>query len=246
MVYSSFKSNSELANNIWAFPTSPSFDAFRSVIEVPEFKAYFSNSLIITIISVGFLTIVAAMAAFALARLRIPGAKMLLFVFLAGLMIPPHVTLIPLYSMLRDLGLLNKLIALFFPYVGFGLPVSIYILHTFISQMPIDLEEAARLDGASYVRFFWSILLPTLSPALVTVVIINVINIWNEYLFSLTFVSGNSEAYPLPLGVYSMVISFSSIQYNRAFSAFTLTAIPVLLLFYLMQKRIIKSLSGTI
>ena len=242
MIYSSLKSNRELVGNIWALPTHPTLNAYRLVLAIPEFKLYFFNSIVITLASVTLLTIIAAMAAYVFARIHIPGRNVLFYIFLAGMMIPPHVTLIPLYAMLRDMGLLNKLVSLLFPYVGFGLPVSIYILRGFFEQIPVELEESARLDGASTVRVFCSIILPLSRPALITVIILSVVSAWNEYLFALTFVSGNNESYTLPLGVLSMIISFTGYQYDKALSALTLAALPVLISFFLMQRQIIKGL----
>lgn len=242
MVYSSLKSSRELISNIWALPTHPTLNAYGLVLAVPEFKLYFLNSIVITLVSVTLLTVLAAMAAYVFARIHMPGSQVLFYTFLAGMMIPPHVTLIPLYSMLRDMRLLNKLISLLFPYVGFGLPVSIYILRGFFEQIPTELDEAARIDGASTARIFWSILLPMSRPALITVIILSVVSAWNEYLFALTLVSGNNQSYTLPLGVLSMIISFTSFQYDRALSALTLAALPVLIFFFLMQRQVIKSL----
>lgn len=242
MVFSSFKSSRELVGNMWALPAHPTLDAYRSVLAIPEFKFYYLNSLIITIASVALLTIVATMAAYVFARIPFPGRNILLFVFLAGMMIPLHVTLIPLYTMLRQMGLLNKLISLLFPYVGFGLPMSIYILRGFFEKIPVELEEAARLDGASTARIFWSVILPLSRPAIITVMILNVIGAWNEYLLALTLVSGNNQAYTLPLGVYSIVTSMTTFQYDKAMSALTLTALPILVFFFIMQRQIVKGL----
>jgi raffinose/stachyose/melibiose transport system permease protein len=242
MIYSSLKPTRELVNNIWALPTHPTLNAYGQVLGIPEFKFYFLNSILMTVASVALLTIVAAMAAYVLARIQIPGRNVVFYTFLAGMMIPVHVTLIPLYAMQRDLGLLNTLPSLLFPYVGFGLPVSIYILRGFFEQIPVELDEAARMDGASTVRIFWSIVLPLSRPALITVIILSVVSAWNEYLFALTFVSGNNTAYTLPLGVLSMVRSFGGFQYDKALSALTLAALPVLVFYFLMQRQIIKSL----
>lgn len=246
MIYSSFKSSGEIIRNIWAFPTHPTLNAYGLVLAIPEFKLYFLNSIIITLVSVTAITTLSAMAAYVFARIHITGKQILFYIFLAGMMIPPHVTLIPLYTMLRDMGLLNRLISLLFPYIGFGLPLSIYILRVFFEQIPVELEEAARIDGASTIHIFWNIILHLSRPALITAIILNTISVWNEYIFALAFVSGNNHSYTLPLGVLSLVISFSSIQYDKALSALTLVTVPVLILFFLMQRQIIKGLTARI
>ncbi len=242
MLYSSLKSNPELINNIWALPVHPTLNAYGLVLAVPEFRLYFLNTFLITFASVALLTIVATMAAYVFARIPFQGRSALFYAFLAGMMIPPHVTLIPLYAMIRDMGFLNNLFSLLFPYVGFGLPLSIYILRAFFEHIDIEIEEAAQLDGASTRRIFWSIAFPLARPAIITVIILSTINIWNEYLFALTFVSGNNQSYTLPIGVLSLIKSFSAIQYDKALSALTLVALPMLFFFVLMQRQIIKSL----
>lgn len=242
MVLSSLKTSQELVSNMWSLPVNPNLDAYRSVLAMPEFRTYYLNSLIVTVASVTILTIVAVMAAYVFARIPFPGRHALLLVFLAGMMIPMHVTLIPLYTMLREIGLLNKLVSLLFPYVAFGLPMSVYILWAFFKQIPVELEEAARLDGASTARLFWSIVLPLSRPAIGTVVILNVIGAWNEYLFALTFVSGNNRAYTLPLGIYSIVTSVATFRYDIALSALTLAALPILAFFFGLHRHIVRGL----
>lgn len=242
MIFSSFKTSRELIGNIWTLPDQLNFTAYQSVLAIPEFKSYYINSILITIISVVMLTVVATLAAYTIARIPFPGRNIILYLFLAGMMIPLHTTLIPLYITLREMGLLNKLLSLLFPYVGFGLPMSIYILQNFFKEVPVELEEAARLDGASTVQIFWRIILPLSRPALITVIILNVISIWNEYLLALTLVSGNNRAYTLPLGIYSIVTSVSTFQYDLALSALTLVALPVLILFFVLHRQIVKGL----
>jgi len=242
MIFSSFKTSRELIENIWALPNGLNFDGYQSVLTNPDFGFYYLNSILITTFSVVILTVVAALAAYSIARIPFPGRKILLYTFLAGMMIPMHATLIPLYEMLRGMGLLNKLISLLFPYVGFGLPMAIYILYNFFKEVPIEIEEAARLDGASTVRVFWNIVLPLSRPALITVIILNIISIWNEYLLALTLVSGNNQAYTLPLGIFSIVTSVSTFQYDIALSALTLAALPLLVFFFVLNRQIVKGL----
>lgn len=247
MIYSSLKTSRQLVNNIWALPSEPTLAAYDAVLGNPHFKQYFLNSFLITISSVMVLTLMAAMAAYVFARIRFRGVNIIFYAFLAGMTIPVHVTLIPLYVLLRDIGWLNSLASLLFPYVGFGLPVSIYILREFFEQIPVEIEDAARIDGASTARIFWTIILPLSRPALVTVVILSVVGTWNEYIFALTLVSGNNQAYTLPLGVLTMIRSLGGWNYDKALSALTLAALPVLGLFFLLQRQIIKSfLAGAI
>lgn len=244
MIYSSFKPTRELIQNVWALPTAINFDGYQALFDNPNFWLYYRNSILLVLITVPILTLSSALAAYVFARLRIRGRNAIFYLFLAGTMIPVHVTLIPLYAMLRDFGWLNSLWAMVFPFVGFNLPVSIYILRGFFEQIPIELEEAARIDGASTARLFWTIALPLARPALTTVIILSVVAAWNEYLFALTFVSGNNNAYTLPLGVRSLTSALGSRQLDRMFTVLTLTALPVLAVYFLAQRQIIKSITA--
>jgi raffinose/stachyose/melibiose transport system permease protein len=244
MIYSSFKPTRELIQNVWALPSSINFDAYQSLFENPDFWLYYRNSILLVIVAVPLLTLVSAMAAYVFARLRIRGRNALFLLFLAGTMIPVHVTLIPLYAMLRDFGWLNSLYAMLFPFIGFNLPVSIYILRGFFEQIPVELEEAARIDGCSTPRLFWTIVLPLARPALTTVIVLSAVAAWNEYLFALTFVSGNNSAYTLPLGVRALTSALGSRQLDRMFTVLTLTALPILVIYFLAQRQIIKSITA--
>jgi raffinose/stachyose/melibiose transport system permease protein len=184
------------------------------------------------------------MAAFAFARVKFRGRNFLFYLFLGGTMIPIHVTLIPLFIMMRDLGLLGKLPSMIFPFVGFSLPTSIFILRGFFEQIPHEIEEAARIDGCSTARIFWTIMLPLARPALVTVIILSVVAAWNEYLFALTFVASNNAAYTLPLGILSFVRALGVTQYDKMFAGLTISALPVLIVYFIAQRQIIKSLTA--
>ncbi len=244
MVLSSFKTMQEMVQNVWALPQHVTFVNYSDMLHNESFLRYFQNSLIVVLISVPILTLISAMAAYVFARIRFRGRELLFYIFLAGTMIPIHVTLIPLYTLLRDLRWLNTLNALIVPFVGFNLPVSIFILRDFFSKIPLELEEAARIDGCSTARIFWKIALPLARPALVTVILLSVVAAWNDYLFALAFVGGNNDAYTLPLGVLAMVKSFGTVHFDRMFTVLTLAAFPVLALYFLSQRQIIKGITA--
>ena len=244
MVYSSFKPTTDIIQNVWALPVEPTLEAYKQVLKASEFTTYFRNSVIITVITVPLLTLVSAMIAFAFARIEFPGRRVLFYVFLAGIMIPIHVTIIPLYAMIRDLGWLNHLIALLLPYIGFNMPISVYILRGFFADIPIELEEAARIDGCSTARIFWSIMLPLARPALATVAVLTAVTIWNEYTFALVFLAGNNDAYTVPLGILGMVRSLGTLRYDQMFAGLTLAALPLMIFYFIAQKQISKIITA--
>jgi raffinose/stachyose/melibiose transport system permease protein len=244
MIYSSFKPAKEILRNTWSLPANPTLKGYIDVFSSSSFGLYYQNTILLTLISVPILVIVSAMAAYAFARVRFRGRNLIFYLFLAGTMVPVHVTLIPLFAMLRDMGLIGELHAMVLPFVGFGLPVSIFILRGFFEQIPLELEEAARIDGCSTQRIFWSIMLPLARPAIVTVTVLSVVSAWNEFLFALTFVAGNNKAYTLPLGIIAFVRTLGITQYEKMFAGLTITVLPVLIFYFLAQRQIIKSLTA--
>ena len=244
MVYSSFKAPREIIRTVWALPTTISLNGYNAVFSSSPFATYFTNSMIMVVVSVPILTIAASLAAYAFARANIRGLTLLFYLFLGGITIPIHVTLIPIFILMRDLDLLNKLFSMVLPFVGFGLPVSIFILRGFFEQIPIELEEAARVDGCSTPYIFWRIAMPLAKPALVTVMILNVVAAWNEYLFALTLVGGNNAAYTMPIGIFSFTTTLGQTLYDKLFAGLTVTTLPVLIIYFLAQRQIIKSLTA--
>ena len=133
-----------MVQSVWALPNSYDLANYNDMLNNDTFIRYYQNSLIVVLISVPILTLFASMAAYVFARIKFPGRELLFYAFLAGTMIPIHVTLIPLYTMMQDLNWINKLNALIVPFIGFNLPVSIFIMRDFFSKIPLELEEAAR------------------------------------------------------------------------------------------------------
>lgn len=188
------------------------------------------------------------MAAFAIARYEFRGRQLMYSLFVAGLLFPLTVAVLPLTVMLRDLGLFGSVMGLIIPQVAFSLPTTIIILVPFLRAIPAELEEAATIDGASKVGFFWRIMLPLSGPGMVTVGVLAFVATWNAYLLPL-FVLGAGgapiEEYTLPLGVQQFSTQYSA---NTAgVLAFTsLAMIPALVFFLSLEKRIVGGLQGAV
>ena len=244
MIYSSLKPSSEILRHIWDLPQNPSLQSYIGLFTAAPMGLYYRNSIIMTLVSVPILTITAAMAAYVFARIQFPLRTPLFYLFLAGTMIPIHVTLIPLFVLMRNIGLLGNLMAMVFPFVGFSLPVSIFILRGYFEQIPIEIEEAARIDGCSTARIFVSIILPLARPALVTVIVLSAVGAWNEYLFALTLVSSNSGALTLPLGITATTSALGLNKLDQLFAGLTIATLPILFFYFLAQRQITKSLTA--
>jgi raffinose/stachyose/melibiose transport system permease protein len=184
------------------------------------------------------------MASFALSRYSFKGREAIYGLFTVGLLFPLGVASLPLYLLLRQLGLLENLFGVAFVEAAFALPVTIVILRPFMRAIPAELQEAAQLDGASRIGFYWRILMPLSMPALTTVSVLAFITSWNQYLLPL-LVFNNENHFTLPLGVATFQSQYS--QDTASILAFTaLSMIPALVFFILAERRIVGGLTGSV
>jgi len=242
MVYTGLKTEQEILANIWSLPAQPRWANLAECWVSGQLGRAYLNSLVVGVVSGAVAVLIAAAAGYVFARLCFRGRQVLFYLFLLGMMIPVHATLVPLNRLLEGLGLRGTYLALIGPYVGFALPVSIYILRGFFEQMPRELEEAARLDGCSAFGVFWHVALPTARPALATVVIFNFVTMWNEFAFALTFLKG-THLRTLPLALYQFSDE-AGMFVSKTSAAITLSVVPLLLVYFFAQKHIIRGLTA--
>src|SRR5215475_9640717 len=201
MVQSGFKKQFELLSSpFWKLPREWTLENYRTVLEGPFLRSLL-NSVFVVSVSVTLILLIGSMAAFVFARLHFRLNRPLFATVVAGLAIPAHVTLIPVYLLTTRLGLYDTLWALIGPYVAFNLPLAIFILTEFMRQIPRELEEAARLDGAGTAAFFWRVALPLARPGLATVGIYNAVALWNGFVFAYVLTSSPARR-TLPLAIW--------------------------------------------
>lgn len=218
-----------------------SFANYEKVLSQAPIFGWMGNSLMVSVITTALVLILSSMAAYAFSRITFPGSKFIFLLFLSGLMIPAEATLIPLYLFMRDLGLLGTRTSLILPAVA-G-PMGIFILKQFFDGLPKDLEEAARIDGAGFFKVWYSIFLPLSRPALAALGIFSFIGAWNDYVWPLISIS--DKAYmTITLGLPMFQSSYVQ-QYALPMTANALAAIPVLIVFLIFQKQIIKGIAFT-
>ncbi|MFO7898344.1 MAG: carbohydrate ABC transporter permease [Planctomycetota bacterium] len=242
MVMTSFKSQAALEASAWAPPSSLYLGNFRDVLAAGHFGRYYLNSVLVCGVSVLAASLASAAAAYVFARMRFRGKEALFVVLLGGMMMPVHVTLIPLHRLMSAAGLLNTPVALIGPYVAFALPVSTFILRAFFEALPPDMEEAARIDGCSPIGAFWHVALPLAAPALATVFIFNFVHMWNEFAFALTLTSGASTT--LPVGIYEVSTSSFSTNIPGVTAGLTIGVIPGLIVYFIAQRHIVKGMTA--
>ncbi|MBM7570311.1 carbohydrate ABC transporter permease [Aquibacillus albus] len=241
MVNTSFKQQLEFMTSPWSLPESISFSNYALLLEL-DFTRYFLNSLFLSVASVILVIVLGAMASYPLARLKFRLNKPVFLLFMIGMMIPIHTTLIPIYILTSKMGLYDTLWGLIGPYVAFALPISVIIFTQFMRDIPRELEESAKIDGCGHFRLFWRIIFPLLTPAVATVAIYNFIHIWNEFIFALVLTS-SSDVATLPLGLREFYGEFS-VNVPGIMAALTLGSLPLLLVYFVAQEKIVKGLAA--
>jgi len=236
MVQSGFKSQFELLTApFWALPKQWSLDNYRTVL-AGEFVRSLFNSVLVVSISVFLILATASMAAYAFARMNFRFNRLLFAMIVAGLAIPVHVTLIPVYLLTVRVGLYDTLWALIGPYVAFNLPISTFILTEFVREIPRELEEAARMDGAGPASIFWRVILPLLRPGLITVGIYNAVALWNEFVFAYVLTSSPANR-TLPLAIWDYQGQYAA-NIPLVMAVLSLSALPLILVYVVAQERV--------
>jgi raffinose/stachyose/melibiose transport system permease protein len=241
----SLKSFAEILSNTSALPTTIQFQNFVNAFNQMNYLKVLSNSLIITVISNAVLVIFCSMAAYMLVRTKKKISSIIFMAFVAAMVIPFQSIMIPLVKVAGNLNLLNSIWGIVIMYLGFGSGMTIFLYHGFIKGIPVELEEAAIIDGCSRLGVFWRIVFPLLKPITVTVVILNSLWIWNDFLLP-SLVLQDPELRTIPLATFFFFGQYTK-QWDLALAALVISIIPLLIFFFAMQKHIVKGItSGSI
>ncbi len=243
-VLGGFRTNAQLAESPAGLPDPWVLDNYIRVITSENFWIYTMNSTIVAVLTTAMVVIFGMMAAYPLARFKFKYREQIFMVFVAGLLFPATVAVIPLFILItKDLGLGNSWMGLALPQAAFALPMTIVILRPFLQAIPNELEEAANLDGTGRIGFFWRIVLPLSGPGMVTTGVLAFVGSWNAYLLPLLLLQGDMKT--LPLGVADFSSQYSSDQAG-VFAFTTLSMIPALIFFLAMQNKIVNGLQGAV
>ncbi|WP_404401511.1 carbohydrate ABC transporter permease [Pelagibacterium halotolerans] len=242
MVFSGFKSNMEIFNNPFAIPDFANLSNYIDVWTQTNFVRYLFNSVFVTGLSLLLILVLGTMAAYAIARYEFFGASFLLLFFIAGLTLPLKLAIIPLFILFRDLGILNSYWALVAVYVAMGLPSTVFIMTGFIRSLPRELEDAARMDGASELRIMWSVMLPLTRPAMIISAIHNLVPIWNDFFFPLVFIQ-NDAFKTLPQGLTSFMGEYTT-NWGVMFAGLTLAAAPITVVYIILSRQFINGMTS--
>ena len=245
-VLGGFKTNGQLAANPAAIlPTEWVFTNYTDVLfgeYAPTFWRQALNSLIVAAVAVTVTVTFAAGAAFVFARMAFPGREAFYLLFVFGLLFPSAVAILPLYILVRELGLSANLLGVALPQAAFALPLTIVILRPFFRSIPVELEDAARIDGCGTFGFFWRILLPLARPALATVSVLAIVGTWNAFFLPLVILNG-ADQWTLPLGAMNFSSEYSSDK-ARVLAYTVVSIIPAIVFYAFAERQIVSGLTS--
>ncbi|MDD5196000.1 MAG: carbohydrate ABC transporter permease [Candidatus Omnitrophota bacterium] len=241
MISSSLKTQETIFKDMSLIPKVFHFENYYRAWVEGGFGRYFLNSVSYTVIVVIGIIIISSMAAYAFSRLKFPGKNILFFMFIAAMMIPIQGSFVALYVLLNKLHLRNTPLGYILCMINVGLSASIFLLKTFFDKMPKELEDAARIDGCSKLGIWWHVALPLSKPVLAVVVVLNALNVWNEFILALIIFDSRSL---MPLQVALMAFQGEFVtQYPLLMAGLTIAVLPIIGLYLLMQKYIIKGVT---
>ena len=244
IIIGGFRTNAEITTDPSGFPLRWQFVNYVEVLESSIFWRQVANSVITGVFTTLGVVVLGVAASFVVARYNFSGRAAMYALFASGLMFPMTVAITPLYILIRRLGLTDNLAGIILPQIAFALPTTIIILVPFLRAIPKELEEAAAIDGASRLGFFFRMVIPLSIPGVVTVGILAFIASWNSYLLPL-FILNNEGLYTLPLGVQAFASQYA-VDTARVLAFTSLSMIPALVFFSLFERRIIGGLSGAV
>ncbi len=240
-LFSSVKSSQEILMSALSFPKKLHWENYGYALKVTGMGQSYLNSIIVTTISVLLNAYVSLLAAYTIARFRFRGSGFLMALFSIGILIPINSALLPVKIIMDNLQLSNSLIGLAILYTAIGIPISILILRSFLLGIPVQVDEAARIDGASLWRTVWAIIMPMARPGIVTVMILQAIYCWNEFLYAIVLIASPMNR-TLQIAIRFFLGQFF-FDYGALFAAMTLAIIPTVVLFVIFQNSVVSSLS---
>lgn len=240
MFSASLQTNQEVYQGIRLIPQKLNFQNYIQAWTQAKFSVYFANSVFYTVTVVVGTVLIASMASYAFARLNFPGKNIFYFAFLIFLFIPIPGSFIPLYVLLVKLKIVDTRIGYILPLIQSNLAVSIFILRSFFEDIPREIEESARIDGASLFKIYWYLAMPLAKPAIATIVIFTALGVWNEFILAL-IVFSDQNLMPLQVGIMTFQGTFFS-QYALMMAALSITTIPAILIYFFFQKSIVKGI----
>lgn len=241
----SLKTNSEIFGDAWALPGALRFDSWARAWTTAHVGTYFINSVIVVAFGTFGTMLLGSMAAYVLARYKFFGNRFIYYMFVAGLAFPVFLALVPLFFIVRNLGLLNTHTGLVLVYIAYSLPFTVFFLCAFFKTLPTSIAEAAVMDGASHTRLFFQVMLPMAKPGLISVTIFNIIGQWNQYLLPVVLMSDARDKWVLTQGIKDISVNAGyEADWPALFAAVTMSILPMIVVYAIFQRQIQAGLTA--
>lgn len=242
MFYSSLKVKREFNANIMGLPPNPTLNNYRDIITNQDYHIADSliNSIRTTVLSVFLILLFGFIVGYILARVKFAFNQVIWLMMLMGMLIPVHSLLVPIYIVFNTTKMNNQWYTLLFPYIAFGMPIAVFLIHSYVKTIPTALEEAASIDGSTFTNTLFRIIMPICKPVLVTIAIIQTFSCWNEFSFALVLLR-DVGLHTVPLAMTQFTGQFSS-DYPKIMSAMLITMSPIVVMYFAFSKNIIKGM----
>jgi len=242
MVYTSVKTNQDFSLNTISLPTSPTLENYTNAFEVGNIGSAIFSSLLNTIIPVPLIIIFSFIIGYFFSRIEFRGKKLLMVLFLAGMMIPIHALLVPLFVQFKWFGMLDNRFTLILPYIAFHLPVAIFLFDSFIKGISREIEEAAYIDGSSFDNTMFRVIMPICMPIMSTVAILSILGTWNEFSFALVL-NKSSELFTLPIWL-TFFSGQHTTDYTGKIAGLVITSLPIIVMYLFFSNKIMSGMTA--
>ena len=242
MLLTSFKENKEIFTNPYGIPRVITLGGYIKLLKISNYMVYFKNSIIVTVTSILFISVISSLVSFVIAKYRFFGNRFIYFYFISGLIIPIKLGTIGILQTMLKIHLFDNIISLIIVYVAMGIPFGVFILTDFIRMIPEELSNSARIDGCSEPKIFYKIIVPLIRPALAAVAIINFIPIWNDFWFPLVLIrSDNMKTVPLAT---ALLYGQYETNFGLVFSVLSMASLPVIIFYLILARQFVKGLTS--
>jgi raffinose/stachyose/melibiose transport system permease protein len=242
MLYSSLKTNEEFSRDIFSLPSAVTLDNFSNAFTTGDLGSALYSSVFNTVITVPLIILTSFILGYFFSRFRFRGRSVLYGALLIGMLVPLHALLVPIFVEFKTLNLLDRRLTLILPYVAFNLPLATFLFQSFINDIPVEIEEAAYIDGSSFDLTLFRVIFPMCLPMMSTVAILNVLNVWNELPFAL-ILNKSSELYTLPVWLTFFSGQFVT-DYTGKIAGLVITSLPTVLLYLFFSQKIMSGMTS--
>ncbi|MEU4535294.1 carbohydrate ABC transporter permease [Streptosporangium sp. NPDC023825] len=243
---SSFKTNTEIFGDAITLPATFGWDAWGRAWEKAHVGQYMLNTVFVVACSTAGTMLLGSMAAYVLARYTFPGNRLIYFLFVSGMTFPVFLALVPLFFVVKNLGLIDTHLGLILVYIAYSLPFTVFFLSAFFKTLPTSVAEAAMMDGCSHTRTFFQVMMPMAKPGLISITIFNILGQWNQYLLPIVLLTGNVEGkWVITQGVANISTSAGyEADWPGLFAALSMAIIPVMIIYIIFQRQIQSGLTS--